>query len=180
MNLELEEMKTILANQQGNDATLADNLKELRSRAVFMPVLVVALMICFQPLSGCEMVIFYSLDLFRRAKIEMNQYMLSMLAQGGISIGYIIGPTLMNRVSRKVHYIVAGTFMVFNLVAAAFIIHLESRNSEDEIITALTQYVMPTCIILVGFGYGIGVGPVPFALMGEILPQKIKNFACGL
>ena len=39
---------------------------------------------------------------------------------------------------------------------------------------------MPTCIILVGFGYGIGVGPVPFALMGEILPQKIKNFACGL
>ena len=48
MNLELEEMKTILANQQGNDATLADNLKELRSRAVFMPVLVVALMICFQ------------------------------------------------------------------------------------------------------------------------------------
>merc|ERR1711988_1461450 len=70
--------------------------------------------------------------------------------------------------------------MVFNLVAAAFIIHLESQNGEDEIITALTQYVMPTCIILVGFGYGIGVGPVPFALMGEILPQKIKNFACGL
>ena len=71
------------------------------------------------------MVIFYSLDLFRRAKIDLNKYMLSMLAQGGISIGYITAPFLMNRVSRKLHYIVAGTFMVCNLVAAAFIIHLE-------------------------------------------------------
>ena len=39
---------------------------------------------------------------------------------------------------------------------------------------------MPTCIIMCGFGYGIGVGPVPFALLGEILPQKIKNFACAV
>ena len=48
MNLELEEMKTILAKQQGNDATLADNLKELRSRAVFMPVFVVLIMVMLQ------------------------------------------------------------------------------------------------------------------------------------
>ena len=48
MNLELEEMKTILAKQQGNDATLADNLKELRSRAVFMPVFVVLIMVALQ------------------------------------------------------------------------------------------------------------------------------------
>ena len=79
----------------------------------------------FQPLSGAEMVIFYSLDLFKRAKIDLNIFMLSMMAQGGISVGYILAPLLMNKVSRKVHYLVAGTFMVCNLVAAAFIIHFE-------------------------------------------------------
>ena len=45
---------------------------------------------------------------------------------------------------------------------------------------SVTKYVLPIAIIFVGFGYGIGVGPVPFALMGEILPQNIKQFACAL
>ena len=43
----------------------------------------------------------------------------------------------------------------------------------------ITKNVLPVSVIFVGFGYGIGVGPVPFALMGEILPQTIKQFACA-
>ena len=40
--------------------------------------------------------------------------------------------------------------------------------------------MLPIFIILAGFGYGIGVGPVPFALMGEVLPAKVKAFACAI
>ena len=40
--------------------------------------------------------------------------------------------------------------------------------------------MLPIFVILAGFGYGIGVGPVPFALMGEVLPAKVKAFACAI
>lgn len=40
--------------------------------------------------------------------------------------------------------------------------------------------LLPICVILAGLGYGIGVGPVPFALMGEVLPAKVKAFACAI
>lgn len=39
---------------------------------------------------------------------------------------------------------------------------------------------MPICVISVGLGYGLGVGPVLFALLGEILPQRIKSLACSI
>ena len=52
-------------------------------------------------------------------------------------------------------------------------------QSEWDTMKMVTKYVLPVSVIFVGFGYGIGVGPVPFALMGEILPQTIKQFACA-
>ena len=50
MKYELEEMKSLLAKQQGNDMSLTENLKQLRSRAIFMPVLVVLVMLMLQVL----------------------------------------------------------------------------------------------------------------------------------
>ena len=71
------------------------------------------------------MVIFYSLDIFRRAEVELDNYVLSILAQSGISLGYILAPLLMNRVSRKKHFLSAGIFMVCNLLIASFVIYFE-------------------------------------------------------
>ena len=48
MKYELEEMKSLLAKQQGNNVSLKENLKQLKSRTVFMPVLVVLLMLMLQ------------------------------------------------------------------------------------------------------------------------------------
>ena len=48
MKYELEEMKSLLAKQQGNNVSLKENLKQLKSRTIFMPVLVVLLMLMLQ------------------------------------------------------------------------------------------------------------------------------------
>ena len=37
--------------------------------------------------------------------------------------------------------------------------------------------VLPLSVICISLGYGLGVGPVLFALLGEILPLKIKSIA---
>ena len=39
---------------------------------------------------------------------------------------------------------------------------------------------MPICIISSCFGYGLGVGSVPTALLGEIIPMKIKSVAVSI
>ena len=39
---------------------------------------------------------------------------------------------------------------------------------------------MPICVIIPSIGYGLGVGPVTFALLGEILPLKVKSIATSI
>ena len=44
----------------------------------------------------------------------------------------------------------------------------------------LANNILPICVVLCGLFYGLGVGPVPFALLGEVLPQRIKAVASSL
>ena len=39
---------------------------------------------------------------------------------------------------------------------------------------------MPICVFGTEFAFGLGVGPVPMALLGEILPLKIKSVATAV
>ena len=44
----------------------------------------------------------------------------------------------------------------------------------------MSEYLLPISVICATLGYGLGVGPVLFALLGEILPLKIKSMATAI
>ena len=43
-----------------------------------------------------------------------------------------------------------------------------------------SDIILPISVICTGLAYGLGVGPVLFAILGEMLPQNIKSFAVAL
>ena len=49
-----------------------------------------------------------------------------------------------------------------------------------EFFNELSQILLPISVIFTVFAYGLGVGPVPNALLGEMLPLKIKSFAIAI
>ena len=44
----------------------------------------------------------------------------------------------------------------------------------------MSKILLPLSVITTAFGYSIGLGPVPLALLGEILPLKIKSLATAI
>ena len=50
----------------------------------------------------------------------------------------------------------------------------------NETFIEISKYVMPICVFGTEFAFGLGVGPVPMALLGEILPLKIKSVATAV
>ena len=44
----------------------------------------------------------------------------------------------------------------------------------------VSEYLLPACIIVCALGYGLGLGPVLFSLLGEIISPKIKSVACAM
>ena len=57
---------------------------------------------------------------------------------------------------------------------------LFSQNFENETFKEISGIIMPLCVILVFVFYGLGVGPVTFALLGEVLPLKVKSVATSI
>ena len=89
------------------------------------------------------MLVFYSLDIFRRANVQMNNYMVSILVQSGVTGGYFISSFLMSRLPRKLHFIAAGLFMATNLLAAGIILQVEVRQID---FTLIETTIIVTCI----------------------------------
>ena len=73
-------------------------------------------------MSGSDILVFYSLDIFKRANLDMNSHVLAIFVQSGFLIGYIIAAFLMSRITRKTQFIVSGFFMSIFLFALGFIL----------------------------------------------------------
>ena len=67
-------------------------------------------------MTGAEAIINYSLDIFRRANIKWNNYVLSILVQTGSIIGYFISTFLISRIKRKVQYISTAALMAISQI----------------------------------------------------------------
>merc|ERR1719447_1212471 len=81
-------------------------------------------MFILQSLSGSDTIVFYSLDIFRRADVQLNNYVLSIFVQSGFLFGFMIAAFLMSRVGRKAQFIMSGLFMAIFLSALGLILKL--------------------------------------------------------
>ena len=120
MNPELEELKNILKLQEYFESGVCSKLNELRSRTTLLPVLMMTVLMMLQVLTGNETVSYYSLDIFKRANVSMNNHILAILVCGGCTIGYAISAFLMSRVRRKIHFIVSGVVMAIFVLTLGF------------------------------------------------------------
>ena len=78
-------------------------------------------------MTGSEAIINYSLDIFRRANIKWNNYVLSILVQTGFIVGYSISTFLMSRIKRKVQYISTAALIAISQIILGFTLIAEVR-----------------------------------------------------
>lgn len=72
---------------------------------------------------GLPLIAVYSLDLFRRAKVKYNHYVLSIVTSGCGSLGYVTSVYLTKRISRKIHMVTSGILLAINWAAGGIILY---------------------------------------------------------
>ena len=96
---------------------------------------------------------------------------MTILVQSGFVLGYIISGCLLSHVKRKVHFSCGALLMAISQAILGLTLKANFEISES---------LLPLCTICTSFGYGLGVGPVLHALLGEVLPLKIKSVATAI
>lgn len=161
LDQEIQELEDSLAVEK---TSLTDILK-----SGFWPSSIMFLLAFFQTSNGNETISTYSLVIF--SDFVISKHTFSLMFQVMITLGYLLSPVIMLNMNRKPQLVAASILMAIGLVLAG----------APQLLPAELQATAPLIgVIIAGLSYGLGGGPVIFALMSEIFPQKLKSTGLAL
>lgn len=134
---------------------------------VYKPLLLLVTLFLFQQLSGAYVIIFYALDVFKEIKVESEN--VSLVLFGAIRFLMAVVSLLSSRVvGRRPLLFISGAGMCVTCFSAFCLRHADLNPS-----------AVGLCVLLyVCFG-ALGFLGIPWTLIGELFPVKVKGLASG-
>ncbi|XP_014475295.1 PREDICTED: facilitated trehalose transporter Tret1-2 homolog [Dinoponera quadriceps] len=151
-------------------------LKHLLKRNAMMPFIIMLAYFFFQQFSGLFVVIYYAVDIIVSSGVTLDPYLGAVL----IGLTRLVGSLLVAGVSRKygrrIPSIVSGIGMAVFMGGLSTYLFLEDKGyiiEDGGVIPAV-------CVLMYIFASTLGFLVIPFAMVGEVFPSKVKDILSGL
>ena len=177
-----QELDAMMHSSTGLDKKISwkERLIFLKRPEAYKPLLIVNVLFFFQHFSLIYVVIMYTVTIVRETGVQVDGYLVTVLI--GI-IRLVMSLTLSyfsTRFGRQLLFKISGVGMTLFISLLAGFLCL----THDEIIgpeTARTFGWVPITALLLSVMMGtLGFLTLPFAMLGEIFPAKIRGWACGV
>ena len=94
-----------------------------------------------QPFCGQETIGWYSLDIFKRAEVDLDNYLLAILLQTSTLIGYMTAACVLPFVKRKRQFLISSILMGISQLLIGFSLKFSvSTYFNSEIQTSICNY----------------------------------------
>ncbi|XP_012278618.1 facilitated trehalose transporter Tret1 [Orussus abietinus] len=130
----------------------------------------------FQQTSGINAVIFYTVTIFKDAGSTIDGYVGTILVGVMNFVATFIATALIDRLGRKILLYASSVAMIITLTTLGIFFYLKSSGHDVTHIGWLPL----ACLIVYALGFSLGMGPIPWLMMGEILPAKIRGSAASV
>lgn len=171
-----KEMTDLTRLQADSNLRGGSVLGQLFSRR-YMPAVLISLgLMVFQQLSGINAVIFYAKSIFQMSGSSIDQNLSSIIIGLVNFISTFIATALIDRLGRKMLLYISSTSMVITLVALGSYCYLKVNGVD----VSAFGWLPLACLVIYVLGFSIGFGPIPWLMLGEILPSKIRSTAAAL
>ncbi|ODM92464.1 Facilitated trehalose transporter Tret1, partial [Orchesella cincta] len=171
---ELEELTASVNESQSKSATWKDLLEKSSLKPT---VLAVSLMV-FQQLAAIDAVMFYTVDIFASSGADINENLSANIVGAIQVLATITAAMVVDRGGRRLLLLVSEFFMVISLGSMGLFFYLKKQNNDEAPENLLWLPLASLMVYVVAFS--IGMGPLPWLLMGELLPPHIKGLASGI
>ncbi|KAI4327605.1 hypothetical protein L6164_020044 [Bauhinia variegata] len=173
ISVEVNEIKRSVASS-GRRATI--RFSDLKRKRYWFPLMVGIGLLVLQQLSGINGIMFYSSNIFANAGISSNK-----IATLGLGVIQVIatGVTtwLVDKSGRRLLLIVSSSVMTVSLILVTAAFFLEVVVSEDSHLYSILGILSIVGLVAMVIGFSLGLGPIPWIIMSEILPVNIKGLA---
>ncbi|EYU45170.1 hypothetical protein ABFS82_03G060000 [Erythranthe guttata] len=173
ISIEVNEIKRSVASTSKRAAI---RFADLKMRRYWLPLMIGNGLLVLQQLSGTNGVIFYSTTIFESAGISSSNA--ATFGVGAIQvIATAVSTWLVDKTGRRILLIVSSSGMSVSLLLVAVSFFVKGMVDEDSSwygILGILSVVGVVCLII---SFSLGMGPIPWLIMSEILPPKIKGLA---
>ncbi|KAF2895000.1 hypothetical protein ILUMI_11170 [Ignelater luminosus] len=171
----IQEEFSNLFNAQ-NEASPKYKVSELLKRANLRPLLISLGLMFFQQLSGITAVIYYTTDIFQMSGSTIDKNLCTIIVGIVNFVSTFIATILIDRLGRKVLLYISSVSMIITLGILGGYFYL------TEVSEAISGYgwVPLASFVIYVLGFSLGFGPVPWLMLGEIFPAKIRGSAASV
>nr|WBU86599.1 facilitated trehalose transporter Tret1-2 [Aleuroglyphus ovatus] len=167
--------------QQGDDPNgdsgLLSQIRLFGQVQYYKPMLISIALMFFQQFCGVNCIITSLNSIFQRTKFETVSAADSAIITGFIQVfATLVACFLCDRCGRKILTIVSGFGTGISLIPLIVFDYLSSiKNSSDFNQTYGWLPILSIVSFIIFFS--LGLGPIPWLIMGEMLPFRVKNVA---
>ncbi|CRK96410.1 CLUMA_CG009826, isoform B [Clunio marinus] len=140
------------------------------------PLLISLGLMFFQQLSGINAVIFYTVQIFQDAGSTIDENLCTIIVGVVNFIATFIATMLIDRLGRKMLLYISDVCMIITLMTLGTFFYYKNIGGE---ISSIGWLPLAAFVIFV-IGFSLGFGPIPWLMMGEILPAKIRGSAASV
>ncbi|XP_071649626.1 facilitated trehalose transporter Tret1 isoform X1 [Temnothorax longispinosus] len=130
----------------------------------------------FQQLSGINAVIFYTVTIFQASGSSMKAEVSSIIVAIVQMVMTGVAALIVDRAGRKPLLIFSSSVMLVSLVALGTYFNIKASGSD----VSKLGWLPLTSLTLFMISFSIGMGPIPWMLMGELFPAETKAVASGI
>ncbi|KAG7318381.1 hypothetical protein KOW79_018136 [Hemibagrus wyckioides] len=186
------ECARIEAASRYEDGSLS--LADLKDPGVFKPLGVGIMMMLLQQFTGINAIMFYAETIFEQAHFQ-NGNVASVIVGATQVIFTAVAALIMDRAGRKVLLILSGVAMCvseatfgiyFKLSvtkhsnATLFSTIMEAQDAVSEAAHADLSWLALTSMGIFITGFALGWGPIPWLVMSEIFPTKVRGLGSAV
>lgn len=151
-------------------------LLDLMKKSNLKPLTISLGLMFFQQFSGINAVIFYTVSIFKDAGSTIDENLCTIIV-GVVNFAAIfIATILIDRLGRKILLYISDISMVISLFTLGAFFYCKTNGAD---VSNVGWLPLASFIIFV-VGFSLGFGPIPWLMMGEILPGKIRGSAASV
>ncbi|XP_017020081.1 facilitated trehalose transporter Tret1 isoform X1 [Drosophila kikkawai] len=171
------ELKGLMRSQADADRQATQNtMLELLKRNNLKPLSISLGLMFFQQMSGINAVIFYTVQIFKDAGSTIDGNVCTIIVGIVNFMATFIATLLIDRAGRKILLYVSNIAMILTLFVLGGFFYCKANGTD----VSHLGWLPLSCFVIYILGFSLGFGPIPWLMMGEILPAKIRGSAASV
>ncbi|CAE5957959.1 unnamed protein product [Arabidopsis arenosa] len=173
ITVEVNEIKRSVASSGKRSAI---RFVDLKRRRYYFPLMVGIGLLVLQQLGGINGVLFYSSTIFESAGVTSSN-----VATFGVGVVQVVATAvatwLVDKSGRRLLLMISSIGMTISLVIVAVAFYVKEFVSPDSNMYNILSMVSVVGVVAMVISCSLGMGPIPWLIMSEILPVNIKGLA---